>query len=581
MKEIIFKTSHSVSWRELRKLTQKKSDDSPNGGGDEHHHTKCNQEVSLTAVLLYGSWSSALKSNKNNNGNHNEELTMQRHRNNISTWISNSVRDINSTSINNISLSSGHHEVLSIKVDQDDETMDICISDFCSLNVNNNNNNSSSNNNQSKKPMTMMANDEDDDIFMINAPADLPALILMAKTERIKGDLVHVNIDHDLLSQCLVNHEHQNSSSSFDTLFKEIQTSVSLSIQLLQQALAKEEEKITISPCCQRQSILQNRKQIRIFVAGDKSQVGKSSVCLGLIGTLLTKYNYKPSQLAYIKPATQCEESQLIAKYCEKNNIAHEPIGPIVYYKGFTRAFLNGETDDTKTLLERVKQSVDTIALDKDVVIIDGVGYPAVGSICGTDNVSVALACGYTSTTSNLKSSTPPAVLIVGKRGVGDAIDSYNLNATYFRAKNVQVIGAIFNRLPTDPSNFYSLDNCKMAISKYFENKQNNQEEVFGFVPEMEELSSSSLESADKFIELFSAHVDLSRILGRAMTLRENGFNHAMNGIDQKNRKHGFKDIMDDDHKGHIHKKIKLSSPKRLSRQEIEEAARAQGAAGG
>ena len=578
MKEIIFQTSHSVSWRELRKLTQKKSDDSPNGGGDEHHHTKCNQ-VSLTAVLLYGSWSSALKSNKNNNGNHNEELTMQRHRNNISTWISNSVRDINSTSINNISLSSGHHEVLSIKVDQDDETMDICISDFCSLNVNNNNNNSS--NNKSKKPMTMMANDEDDDMFMINAPADLPALILMAKTERIKGDLVHVNIDHDLLSQCLVNHEHQSSSSSFDTLFKEIQTSVSLSIKLLQQALAKEEEKITISPCCQSQSILKNRTQIRIFVAGDKSQVGKSSVCLGLIGTLLTKYNYKPSQLAYIKPATQCEESQLIAKYCEKNNIAHEPIGPIVYYKGFTRAFLNGETDDTKTLLERVKQSVDTIALDKDVVIIDGVGYPAVGSICGTDNVSVALACGYTSTTSNLKSSTPPAVLIVGKRGVGDAIDSYNLNATYFRAKNVQVMGAIFNRLPTDPSNFYSLDNCKMAISKYFENKPNNQEEVFGFVPEMEELSSSSLESADKFIELFSSHVDLSRILGRAMILRENGFNHAMNGIDQNNIKHGFKDIMDDDHEGHIHKKIKLSSPNRLSRQEIEKAARAQGAAGG
>ena len=31
----------------------------------------------------------------------------------------------------------------------------------------------------------------------------------------------------------------------------------------------------------------------------------------------------------------------------------------------------------------------------KRVLIIDGVGYPAVGSICGTDNADVARACGY------------------------------------------------------------------------------------------------------------------------------------------------------------------------------------------
>ena len=184
--------------------------------------------------------------------------------------------------------------------------------------------------------------------------------------------------------------------------------------------------------------------------------------------------------MAYIKPATQCEESQLIAKYCDEHKIENRPIGPIVYYKGFTRAFLDGTTDDTDTLLKSVKQAVDDISKNKKVVIIDGVGYPAVGSICGTDNASVALACGYESPSlspSSLRNHgtvvdgavIPPAVLIVGKRGVGDAIDSYNLNATYFRARGVKVMGSIFIRLPNGPIHrFYSLENCKKTVSSYF-----------------------------------------------------------------------------------------------------------------
>lgn len=54
---------------------------------------------------------------------------------------------------------------------------------------------------------------------------------------------------------------------------------------------------------------------LRVFVAGDRSQVGKSSVCLGLLAALL-RAGYSPGELAYIKPATQCESPQLIGKFC-------------------------------------------------------------------------------------------------------------------------------------------------------------------------------------------------------------------------------------------------------------------------
>ena len=37
-------------------------------------------------------------------------------------------------------------------------------------------------------------------------------------------------------------------------------------------------------------------------------------------------------------------------------------------------------------------------------------------------------------------------VLLVGKSGVGDAVDSFNLNAAYFELHGVRVLGGIFNR---------------------------------------------------------------------------------------------------------------------------------------
>lgn len=80
---------------------------------------------------------------------------------------------------------------------------------------------------------------------------------------------------------------------------------------------------------------------------------------------------------------------------------------------------------------------------------MDGVGYPAVGSICGVSNGDVAAALGA-------------PVLLVGKSGVGDAVDSYNLNACFFEARGVRVLGGVFNRISLD--GYYSLERCREVI---------------------------------------------------------------------------------------------------------------------
>jgi hypothetical protein len=192
-------------------------------------------------------------------------------------------------------------------------------------------------------------------------------------------------------------------------------------------------------------------------------------------------------------------------KFCESKGIACEGVGPIVYYSGFTRAFLNGETENREELISKAVSAVENISRGKQVVIIDGVGYPAVGSICGLSNADLASALGA-------------GVVFVGKKGVGDAVDSYNLCTTYFAKFGVPVLGALFNRLPAD--GYYSLENCKSAITKYFEQ---NEGLVFGFLPELEELKLG-LQESDRdnatsmamWIALFQKHVDVDGILKAA-----------------------------------------------------------------
>lgn len=75
-------------------------------------------------------------------------------------------------------------------------------------------------------------------------------------------------------------------------------------------------------PCC-----------VGPFLCGIIVKVGKSSTCLGLLGSLLRQPGLRSSDLAYIKPATQCEKPQLVTEWCEANGVACRGIGPVVFYK--------------------------------------------------------------------------------------------------------------------------------------------------------------------------------------------------------------------------------------------------------
>ena len=351
-------------------------------------------------------------------------------------------------------------------------------------------------------------------IYDLKAPEELPAIVILGG---LSGQARAVQVP---FSQAGLTSLMDPRSEQTD-LKRELGSSVAKACSSLIKSISSS-NKSRCSSVQEREAQEPREQAVRLFVAGDRSKVGKSSVCLGLLGCLLNS-GYAPNELAYIKPATQCEETQLIEKWCKAKGIAScVPIGPIVYYKGFTRAFLKGETESSDILLRRAGEAVDDLAKGKRVIIVDGVGYPAVGSITGTDNASVARACGRPN---KAHGRTPVPVLLVGKSGVGDAIDSYNLNATYFAHSNVPVIGAVFNKLSID--GYYSLANCKEAIEKYFDRSSSTT--AFGFIPVIpsltnvrEELGSaeeklkSALEAADLFVDDFAKRVNVSLIVKAA-----------------------------------------------------------------
>lgn len=208
---------------------------------------------------------------------------------------------------------------------------------------------------------------------------------------------------------------------------------------------------------------------IRLFVAGAVTHVGKTSVCLGILAAL-RKAGLEPHELAYIKPATQCEAPDLLQKWCESEGIEHVSgeRAPLVFYQGFTRSFLAGEQGTSTQWLERIANRIDGLAANRRVLIVDGVGFPAVGSIVGVDNADVA------------KAARAP-VLLVCKSGVGAAIDSFNLNTCYFVSKGVPVLGAVFNF--GDLEGFNSWDKCDENISLWFSKQDGKRERYYGVVP--------------------------------------------------------------------------------------------------
>jgi len=137
-------------------------------------------------------------------------------------------------------------------------------------------------------------------------------------------------------------------------------------------------------------------------------------------------------------------------------------------------------------------------------------------SVVGASNAHIAQRLGV-------------PVLLVGRSGVGDAIDSFSINQVYFEQFGVKVQGVVFNKVEQP------FDDIKAHVTRYFE-KTYPEISAYGFIPLSSRLaplegvkrekgscrletpatlaiSKEEEEMAEEIIDAFVEYVDVHKIM--------------------------------------------------------------------
>lgn len=169
-----------------------------------------------------------------------------------------------------------------------------------------------------------------------------------------------------------------------------------------------------------------NRKQRPIFVAATKQHVGKTTTSLALMSGLQKRYD----KVGFLKPVGQQhvtvrsqnqnrdlqvdKDCVLVHEHFKLHHIDYEDMSPVIIPKGYTKKFVDGEISLT-TQIKDVERAMENVTAASDVVLCEGTGHCAVGSIVGMNNARVASLIGAD-------------MVLVANGGLGSAFDELELN---------------------------------------------------------------------------------------------------------------------------------------------------------
>jgi BioD-like phosphotransacetylase family protein len=202
-----------------------------------------------------------------------------------------------------------------------------------------------------------------------------------------------------------------------------------------------------------------SNRQRPIFVAATKQHVGKTSVSLSLLSGLQKRFD----KVGFIKPVGQQHvpvHSTLLNKsirvdkdVClmkERFNLHHldyEHMSPVIIPRGYTKKYIDGKIH-YEGQLEKVLEAFKHVNNASDVVLCEGTGHCAVGSIVGVNNAQVAAMMGAD-------------MVLIANGGLGSAFDELELNRVLCQHYNVRIAGVVINKVI--PSKY---DQTKHYMSK-------------------------------------------------------------------------------------------------------------------
>ena len=215
-----------------------------------------------------------------------------------------------------------------------------------------------------------------------------------------------------------------------------------------------------------------------IFIAATGQNVGKTTICLGMIAMLKKRY----PKLGFMKPVGQqhlkVNDCLLVDKdvvlFKETFNLPakYSHMSPVIFPRGFTRDFLDGKIA-TADLEKRIDESYKVISEENDFTIVEGTGHVGVGSIVDLNNAKVAKRLGLD-------------VVIIAKGGLGSAFDELSLSKSMCDQMGVKVTGVILNRV---------LDEKREMATSYIQKALDRWKiPLIGAIPYNQLLSTPSME---------------------------------------------------------------------------------------
>ena len=146
------------------------------------------------------------------------------------------------------------------------------------------------------------------------------------------------------------------------------------------------------------------RFQRPIFVAATRQHVGKTTCSLAIVSGLQKYFD----KVGFIKPVgqqhveVQSESGEtirvdkdvcLVREHFHLQHLDYNFMSPVIIPRGYTKKYIDGEISH-EGQLQDVHSAMQHVVNTSDVVLCEGTGHCAVGSIVGMNNAKVASTVG-------------------------------------------------------------------------------------------------------------------------------------------------------------------------------------------
>ncbi len=227
-----------------------------------------------------------------------------------------------------------------------------------------------------------------------------------------------------------------------------------------------------------------------VYLTGFRQHAGKTVTSLGILSQL--RKHLDAREIGYLKPVGQQlvrgaagvtvdKDVELIGEFAGLTDLPLAQLSPVRFSTNFTRSYLDSRYRArlTRALSLEIQCSIAKLA-DRRIIIAEGSGHPGVGSVVGLSNATVGKLLGA-------------QTIFVSGGGIGRALDTIDVDLTYFLYHGCQVSGLIINKVIPDKAAQVRRYITEDLINQRYAAANGAALHIFGYMPAIPDLPRPSM----------------------------------------------------------------------------------------